>query len=824
MKKKLFRILLSVVLVAQAFAYIPAFEGGTVQAAGKVYYVDADGGKDSNAGTSQNAAWKTLSKVNQTTFQPGDKILFQCGDSWNGMLSPKGSGSKNNVITIGSYGSGNKPVIDGKGAEAAVKLDGQEYWTISEICAKNTASDRAIRQGIYVNGKSSGITHDISIKDCEVCDVKGENRRALPTYESMYWNSGIYVSMPGRSNSGKHYDGVLIENNYVHDVTTSGIRINQREDFIVDPYHTNVLIQYNTIERTGSDGMIVANCVSPLVQYNKCYDAGALGNSNDTKIIAGMWACGTSNAVFQFNEVARTRLFESDGTAFDTDWGTGGTTIFQYNYTHENGGGFWLDCAGINKDPSHVKTILRYNVSVDDERYLIRAGDMETEVYNNTFYKSAGTLDACFGNAGTNHRFWNNIFYFNSMPDWASSYYDNNLYYGCSNSDKDSAAINGDPLFVNAGPARDGMEYAKNFALQSGSPCVGKGAYISQNGGKDFSGNALNASSNDIGAIQTGLVVSDEDEYNLERSYASTQGHDGWYTYTEQNGSYVPMSWNAEDERWHGVNTYNLVWAPGRIHPDANATAIGWQAQKTGTIRLTGNPRKVDTGNDGIRVKIMKNDQQIWPASDWQTISGNDKVGVKYDFTTAVNAGDMIYFVVDKNQTTYNDGAYWNPCVSYNVQETYAFESGFSNVQGQNNWKYLTRSGDAYSEMTWNDGDQRWHGANTYSLVWKPAQLHPDGVDTVLAWTAPHSGTVVIEGTPRKANTGYDGVNVRILKNSEQLWPASGWQKVEGNDTRGVSHSVTIDVNEGDVIYFELNQNGNNYADETYWNPTVSYR
>jgi|GEM_PF-2221886 len=45
MKKKLFRILLSVVLVAQAFAYIPAFEGGTVQAAGKVYYVDADGGE-----------------------------------------------------------------------------------------------------------------------------------------------------------------------------------------------------------------------------------------------------------------------------------------------------------------------------------------------------------------------------------------------------------------------------------------------------------------------------------------------------------------------------------------------------------------------------------------------------------------------------------------------------------------------------------------------------------------------------------------------------------------------------------------------------------
>ena len=38
-------------------------------------------------------AWASLSKVDATTFQPGDRILFRDGDSWTGQLWPKGSGS-----------------------------------------------------------------------------------------------------------------------------------------------------------------------------------------------------------------------------------------------------------------------------------------------------------------------------------------------------------------------------------------------------------------------------------------------------------------------------------------------------------------------------------------------------------------------------------------------------------------------------------------------------------------------------------------------------------------------------------------------------------
>ncbi len=62
--------------------------------------------------------------------------------------------------------------------------------------------------------------------------------------------------------------------------------------------------------------------------------------------------------IIQYNEVARTKLFDADGTAFDTDLGTGGTIYFQYNYSHGNEGGFWLDCAHITPN-GYIKTVLK---------------------------------------------------------------------------------------------------------------------------------------------------------------------------------------------------------------------------------------------------------------------------------------------------------------------------------------------------------------------------------------------------------------------------------------------------------------------------------
>jgi hypothetical protein len=659
--KKLLSQFLLVVLIMFVTTPIMKVNAANTNVAGTIYYVDSAAGNDSNNGTSTSTPWQTLSKVNSITFQPGDQILFKAGGSWVGTLQPLGSGSIGSPITIDMYGTGDKPLIAGNGATAGVMLNGQEYWTINNLHVTNHSSTLALRHGIYVYGKATGITHSIHITNCEVNDVSGVNDRTLPTQQNMYYNSAIYISMPGESTAANHLDDILVQGNNIHDVTCSGIRVTQQDDFIIDIYHTNVVIKNNTIRNTGTDGMIISNSVSPLIEHNSGYDLGVNGVAN-TRCIAGFWSAGASNPVFQYNEVARTVLFDHDGTAFDADWGMRGTPTFQYNYTHGNQGGVLLDCEDIKPDPGFVNNIYRYNVSVNDFGFTVRHGSNATEVYNNVFYKSSGSLNDSSTVAGK-HNFYNNIFNFTTTPNWGTSTYENNCYYPIANNSTDTNAVTGNPEFVNAGAMGDGMSYADNYKIGSSSSCIDKGMSISNNGGQDFWGNSLYNGAPDIGANEYSSASS---SYTFSSGYSSTQGLNNWY-YMEYNGNtYTNMTWNSSTNRWNGTYKYNLIWSPTLLHPDVNDTVIAWKAPIAGTVRITGNPRKNDiAGGDGVNVKIMKGNTELWPASGWQFIAANDATGVTHDVTVSVAANDMIYFILDKNLNNAHDATTWDPTIAY---------------------------------------------------------------------------------------------------------------------------------------------------------------
>jgi len=400
--------------------------------AGRIFYIDSSLGDDLNSGLSKERPWKSLEKVNSVEFGAGDELLFKCGCLWQGTLMPVGDGAWGSPVRIASYGSGEKPEIDGCGAYAGVWLKGCSHYRIENLKIRNHADNRAVRQGICIEGKPEGITEDITVKDCEILDVTGENRREREVYSSMYWNGAVYVTMPGRSSKESHLHHVHMINNYIHDVLTSGIRINQEEDFINDIHHTGIVVRGNRIERTGSDGIITANSISPLIDGNVCYDAGALGSLEETRLIAGIWVCAVKDALIQRNEVARTRMFTGDGTAFDTDWGTEGTTIFQYNYSHDNEGGFWLDCSSLNYNKGYEKTILRYNISLRDGRGIaVEDQGLPTEFYGNVFAHDK-QFSVCTNGSGASFVFQNNEFCFKEAPcdQWGSSLFINNYYAG----------------------------------------------------------------------------------------------------------------------------------------------------------------------------------------------------------------------------------------------------------------------------------------------------------------------------------------------------------------------------------------------------------
>ncbi len=85
------------------------------------YYVSV-AGNDANSGTSPEQSWKSLEKVNDFSPLPGDQILFNRGDEWLGSIKVNSSGTPDNPIVFGAYGSGEKPVISG-----LVELRNWEY-------------------------------------------------------------------------------------------------------------------------------------------------------------------------------------------------------------------------------------------------------------------------------------------------------------------------------------------------------------------------------------------------------------------------------------------------------------------------------------------------------------------------------------------------------------------------------------------------------------------------------------------------------------------------------------------------------------------------
>lgn len=75
------------------------------------YFVDCSAGNDDNSGTSQGNAWQTMERANQAELNPGDRLRFKRGCTWRGPLRASWHGTADRPITIGSYGTGELPII-----------------------------------------------------------------------------------------------------------------------------------------------------------------------------------------------------------------------------------------------------------------------------------------------------------------------------------------------------------------------------------------------------------------------------------------------------------------------------------------------------------------------------------------------------------------------------------------------------------------------------------------------------------------------------------------------------------------------------------------
>jgi hypothetical protein len=286
----------------------------------------------------------------------------------------------------------------------------------------------------------------------------------------------------------------------------------------------NVVIRGNLLEDIGGDCIKPWGCEGCLVEFNVVHYGRQRCDNNN--YAAGIWPWSCDNTVIQFNEVSHMKGTQ-DGQGFDSDYNCR-NSLFQYNYSHDNDGGFMLICSPelYSGNIGCLGTVIRYNISQNDKErtfHISGAGVQDTFIYNNVIYVGPGLNIPMllYGNWGgaypDNTQFYNNIFYVDGQVSYSfggstNNVFSNNVFYGSHMSlPFDPNAITADPNLVDPNSGGDGMDTLDGYMLQAGSVCIGAGTdtgidyndpnYI--NGGLDFWGNALpDVNALDVGAHQ----------------------------------------------------------------------------------------------------------------------------------------------------------------------------------------------------------------------------------------------------------------------------------------------------------------------------------
>jgi parallel beta-helix repeat protein len=489
--------------------------------ANATFYLDSENGDDSNDGTSPENAWRSLNKANTAAYQSGNQILLKRGCIWKGQLAPMGSGTVSSPIILGAYGEGNKPILDGEGqVKAVVYLRNQSNWIIRDLELTNYASERGdtYRSGILVENENGGRTSNVKILNNYVRDISGSFRYVGSSHPHQY--GGIAVNVIGTTGSDK-WDDVLIEGNFVERAGRTGIVVWDAGFASESEASTNVIIRGNTVKDIDSDGILAFGCSGALLEHNTANGCGSYREDNQFNGAAAIWCTRSYSSIIQYNEAYNTKALEgnADGMGFDLDM-QNIDCIVQYNYSHDNEGGFMLlvDDGGTSSG-----NIIRYNISQNDkERIFMLAGHMtkSSQIYNNTIYIKEGLDTKIFDyifwsgvvDINTPWEFKNNIVYNLGTGGYnipgTGGIFEGNVYYGNHpvSEPVEPGKITSNPQLMNPGSGGIGLGTLDGYKLQNSSPIAGAGVIVGNNGRKDFWSNVVSGTQNPtIGAYELNI-------------------------------------------------------------------------------------------------------------------------------------------------------------------------------------------------------------------------------------------------------------------------------------------------------------------------------
>jgi hypothetical protein len=377
------------------------------------YYISASG-DDAAAGTSAEAAWRTLSRVNALDLEPGDRVLLEGGRTFSGtiQLDQWDAGAAGNPVTISSYGSGRATIAAGGG-------DGIKVVNAGGISISNL--------NVAGSGRTSNEGNGIAF----INDLSGNVKLPYLRVDGVEISGFGYYGLTLDGNNDKSgFRDVRITNVVSHDNALAGIYVFGQFSSTSSGYaHEDVYIgwsrAYNNPGVSGThllntgNGIVLSDVNRGMIERSIAHDNGWLSNSSSGGPV-GIWAWDSNDITIQYNESYRNRTAgRFDGGGFDLDGGTTNSRL-QYNYSHDNdGAGYLISVFGGARATSG--NVVRFNISQNDGRKNGYAGIQmwgsirDTEIYNNTIYTAPttnGAPRALWVQTGTvDTKIYNNLFY-----------------------------------------------------------------------------------------------------------------------------------------------------------------------------------------------------------------------------------------------------------------------------------------------------------------------------------------------------------------------------------------------------------------------------
>jgi hypothetical protein len=560
-----------------------------------------------NIGTSSDMPWCDFTNINQRTFQAGDNILLARGATWNQQLNLNGSGSLDQPITLGTYGTGVRPKIirNGDATEQAVHLNNPSYWNISDLEVGNA--------GVGILVYFSSLSHEgLSFKNIYAHDIRGihhgnisSNGNSNCTTTDRIFNSAglLFTSTQSLTISKSQF--------IVQNIVVSGFEGTRNQDSISFDYCNGLIT---------TDGNGLETYAYNATRHVLLKDLYLHNNNGPAE------GCDESLRLVDLQDATVMNTYLEQEAGCNSASGTTGIII------------------GGVKNLNIVNSIIAHtsNTNSPDQAGIdFECCTNQVRIRNSLF----------IGNAGAGIEFLGIYSYPNVQlnNEVTSSFFINNAtanqfgFYG-------GILRLGNKIML-TGIIRDNIYSEITGFLRDGSEI---------DAGGDFSG---------FTQINNLAATNSDDIYYAGYGFSDSQGLNNWSYQYGNDFNWINLIFDTSSNAWGNLHSKTPQITRFGMYPDSSSSlwlSRRWTAPKAGTISIRGRVLKAEIGGNGIVARVTKNGTVIWGPKE---IAFDDIDGIESNLDGLdILTGDMIRFEISSKNNNDSDMTSWSPGIAYTSQ------------------------------------------------------------------------------------------------------------------------------------------------------------